>query len=246
MQKQVEWLWVFGFFGWFAAANAQTPSPPAANTQFDGTYAFVSGTKVDETYAALGTNRIGQCPERRVGSLVIVKGQARLPPFEGTAGPQGELMMRNNGTPLKWGDQPGDEWIIYGRIGGNGTIRARETRCWCRWDLTWQKMEGPSFPQFDGTYTFVSSTKVNETDVNRVTEQIGQCPELGAGTLTIINGQAYLPIYAGAVGSHGELTMRRLTNEGIISGRIDKVGTVKARKTVGYCSYDIVWQKESE
>jgi hypothetical protein len=39
-----------GIFRLVVAADAQTPSPPAANTQFDGTYAFVSSTRVNETY----------------------------------------------------------------------------------------------------------------------------------------------------------------------------------------------------
>ena len=30
MQKNIGWLWVVGFFGLLAAANAQTPPPTAA------------------------------------------------------------------------------------------------------------------------------------------------------------------------------------------------------------------------
>jgi hypothetical protein len=48
MQKHFVWLWVVGFL--VVATDAQTPSLPAANTQFDGTYAFVSSTRVNETY----------------------------------------------------------------------------------------------------------------------------------------------------------------------------------------------------
>jgi hypothetical protein len=50
MRKEIIWLWTIGFFGLLAAADAQTASPPAANTQFDGTYAFVSATTVNETF----------------------------------------------------------------------------------------------------------------------------------------------------------------------------------------------------
>jgi hypothetical protein len=48
MQKHFVWLWLVGFFGLVVAADAQTPSSSAANTQFDGTYAFVSSTRVNE------------------------------------------------------------------------------------------------------------------------------------------------------------------------------------------------------
>jgi hypothetical protein len=63
-----------------AAADAQTPSPPAV-TQFDGTYAFVSSTRVNETYAVPGSNRIGQWgrsarAERIRPPLTIANGQA--------------------------------------------------------------------------------------------------------------------------------------------------------------------------
>ena len=109
-----------------------------------------------------------------------------------------------------------------------------------------------SFPipstQFDGTYAFVSSTKVNEAHVNRATRQIDQCPERRAGTLTIINGQAHLPNFEGTVGYHGELAMIRVSRveEGTVGGAIDRDGTLKARRTVGDCSYDTVWQKDSK
>jgi len=56
MQKHVGWLWIIGFFGLTAAATARAPSPPAATTQFDGTYAFVSATRVNETYSVPGSN----------------------------------------------------------------------------------------------------------------------------------------------------------------------------------------------
>jgi hypothetical protein len=49
MQKHVGLICLGGFFRLVAAADAQTASPPAASTQFDGTYAFVSSTKMNET-----------------------------------------------------------------------------------------------------------------------------------------------------------------------------------------------------
>jgi hypothetical protein len=73
MYKAVGLMWIAGFFGLLAAADAQTPSPSAATTQFDGTYAFVSATTLNETFMAGGT-RPGQCPERKAASLTIVRG----------------------------------------------------------------------------------------------------------------------------------------------------------------------------
>ncbi len=146
MYKAVGLLWIAGFFGSVAAADAQTPSPPAATTQFDGTYAFVSATKVNETYTTRPGNRIGQCPDRKMPSLIIVNGQARryskgdLVTFQGTVGPQGELLMRSAPTPTKFGSTPGIEVIVSGRIGIDGTVRARQTSYRCNYDLTWQKL----------------------------------------------------------------------------------------------------------
>jgi hypothetical protein len=142
MQKHVGWLWIAGFFGLLAAADAQTPSSPAA-TQFDGTYAFVSSAKVNETYTATGTNRIGQCgdlPPR--GPLTIENGHARYNLQEGTIGPQGELAMRLAPSPATRhaGASPGIESITSGRIDGNGTVRARRMGYYCSHDLIWQKV----------------------------------------------------------------------------------------------------------
>lgn len=139
MKKHVGWLLIVGFFGLFGAAAAETASPLPAGTQFDGTYAFVSATKVNETYTTTRTTRLGECPDRKAGPLIIANGQARLPVFEGTVGPQGELVMRRHAEPVKRGITPGIESVISGRIDGNGTIRARQTGYGCSYDLIWQR-----------------------------------------------------------------------------------------------------------
>jgi hypothetical protein len=142
MQKHIGCLRIVGFFGLVAAANAETPSPPAPTTQFDGTYAFVSATKVNETYFATGTNRIGQCPDRSTPSaLIIVNGQARLLKYGGTVGSQGELMMRRDPEPVGRGagSFPGVDRTIIARTDGNGTVRARQISYLCNYDLVWQK-----------------------------------------------------------------------------------------------------------
>jgi hypothetical protein len=147
--KQIGGLWIIGFFGLLAAANAQTPSPPAASTQFDGTYAFVSATKLNETYTTTRTNRLGQCGDYRGRPLTIANGQARYPGlgrltaagFEGTLGPQGQLVMRLADTPAPRGRgaSPGVEIIINGQIDGHGTVHARQMGYSCSYDLVWQK-----------------------------------------------------------------------------------------------------------
>jgi hypothetical protein len=101
-------------------------------------------------------------------------GAARLK-LEGTVGSQGDLTMRREPEPegRHGGIAPGIEFFAYGRIDSTGTARVRQIGSRCNFEFAWQKVESPSFPiastQFDGTYPFVSSTKVNETYMNRVT-----------------------------------------------------------------------------
>ena len=149
MQKHIGWLWILGFFALLATAIAQTASPPTASTQFDGTYAFVSRTKVNKTYAVLGSNRIGQCGGTATGNhrrpLTIANGQAQYTTvnglqYEGTVSSQGELAMRS-ATPARHGGWAGvgKERMIFGKIDGGGTVRARQIDYNCSHDLIWQK-----------------------------------------------------------------------------------------------------------
>lgn len=138
MRKGFGWLSIAGFFGLIAAANAQIPSSPAAPTQFDGTYAFVSSTKVNDTYRT-PSGRMGQCQEGRAGALTVANGQARLPLYEGTVGSQGELVMRRVSEPTKFGAFPGIEGVISGRIDKDGTAKARRTTRGCSYDVIWRK-----------------------------------------------------------------------------------------------------------
>ena len=122
MTKSNGWLAIGGIFSLFANAEAQTLALSTATTAFDGTYAFVSATRVNET----NPNGI-PCPERRAGSLTIINGQARLPAFEGMVGSQGELMMRH--IPEPYGGEgtaklPGVEGNVSRRIDANDTARA--------------------------------------------------------------------------------------------------------------------------
>jgi hypothetical protein len=149
MPQHIGWLWILVFFGLLAAADAQTASPPTAGTQFDGTYAFVSRTKVNETYAVPRSNRIGRCGGSGRGNhrrpLTIASGQAQYTTadglqYEGTVSSQGELAMRS-ATPAAGGGWAGvgDERTIFGKIDGGGTARARQIDYFCSHDLIWQK-----------------------------------------------------------------------------------------------------------
>ncbi len=146
MQNRGGWLWVVGILGFSAAANAQAPPASAAGTRFDGTYAFVSSTKVNEAYT--GSARMIQCLDRKAGPLTIVNGQAqysgfglRTPyEFTGTVGSKGELAMQSAAAPVIRGDRPGIEIIVQGRIDGNGTVSARQIGNLCSYDFIWQKV----------------------------------------------------------------------------------------------------------
>ena len=134
-------------------ADAQTASSPPSNTQFDGTYAFVSVMHVNETYPISGTNRIGQCPNSAAERLTIVNGQAQYSDsggqaqysasgsrqFEGTVGSHGELVMRMPPQLGHYGNSPGAEMILVDRIDGNGTVSARRKGYYCSYDLIWQR-----------------------------------------------------------------------------------------------------------
>jgi len=119
MRKQIGWLWIVGFGGVFAAANAQPPP----------------------TY----TSRKGQtapCPARRAGPLHIINGEARYTTatglrVRGTVGPQGELAMRA-AAPSKWANQPID-LSVSGAVDISGTLRVRQLSHSCSYDFVWQK-----------------------------------------------------------------------------------------------------------
>jgi hypothetical protein len=143
MQKGIEWLWMVGFLGLLDAAAAETP-PSSTSEVFDGTYNFVSSTKLAETYIATGTSRMAQCPDRIAGPLTIVNGQPRFTiaipgkpaDFEGTVGSQGELVMRS--VLPNTGARP-TERVLRGRIDGTGTVRAQLSGVNCNYDFVWRK-----------------------------------------------------------------------------------------------------------
>ena len=137
MQKGVGFRWIVGtvgIFGSIAPAEAQTPN---ANTKFDGTYAFVSGTKVNETFH----HGAGQCPNIEtmgIGPLIIVKGQVKYVvgaagPNEGTIDAQGQITTEGmNPRSLTKIDGTG-------KINGDGTINLRSVGWFCDQDLVWRR-----------------------------------------------------------------------------------------------------------
>lgn len=141
MPKHIAWLWAIGCFGLLGAANAQTPPPATAGTPYDGRYRLASSAKVNATYTTR-KGQMGQCPDRRAGSLIIVNGRARYTTasgykVRGTVGPQGELTMQVV-APSNWGSHPID-LSVSGSIDGNGTARVRQQSYSCSYDFVWQK-----------------------------------------------------------------------------------------------------------
>jgi hypothetical protein len=113
--------------------------------------------------------------------------------------------------------------------------------------------------QFDGTYAFVSSMKMNEAYMTMRTEHLLPCPNRQVpSSLIIFNGQARLLAFGGTVGPSGELEMRRDPEplgraagafpgiEVIMDGRIDGKGIVRVRQVGNNCGYDLIWQKVSK
>jgi hypothetical protein len=126
-------------------AGAQTPQTPAAGgAQIDGTYKFVSATKVNASYGT-ATGRMGQCGAlRRVGPLMIANGQARYTSgasnlFEGTVGSGGQLTMRLAPRPGNK-NTPGIEIMVAGTVDAGGIVRARQSGRLCAYDLVWRKL----------------------------------------------------------------------------------------------------------
>lgn len=146
MQNGIGWLSLAACFGLAVAADAQTPLSQTAGSQFDGTYAFVSSTKLTEMYT-VPNGRMRPCPDFTAGPLTIERGQARFSAifasspvhmdFEGTVGSQGELGMRSLAPDLLREDIA--ERGLRGRIDGTGTVRAHLTGRWCNYDYVWRK-----------------------------------------------------------------------------------------------------------
>jgi len=144
MSKNSRLLWICGFFGVLASANAQTPPTSTAASTFDGTYRLVSTNSVNATYTDRN-GRTAQCPNRRPGPLHIEQGQARYTnatgyKLRGTVGPRGELAMDLVAPPNSnnAGSQPLN-LSVTGQIDSTGTARVRQTSNSCSYIFVWQK-----------------------------------------------------------------------------------------------------------
>jgi hypothetical protein len=135
MRRQIVPMSIIGFLGLLVAANAQAPSP------FDGTYHFVSSTKVTPMYTS-NKGDMAPCPDRTPGPLTIAQGQARYTTesgFElhGTVAPGGELSLRL--TPVSTGGSRPLEMDATGSIDARGMAVVHQRASGCRYDFAWQK-----------------------------------------------------------------------------------------------------------
>ena len=144
MPKSTGWLSLVGFLGLAVAADAQTPFSQTAGSQFDGTYAFVSSTKLTEMFTVASTGRMRPCPDWEAGPLTIVKGQPRFSSatsssiraeFEGMVGSQGDLARRS----VNPASDETAERLLNGRIDGAGTRRVCLTGRYCTYDFVRRK-----------------------------------------------------------------------------------------------------------
>jgi hypothetical protein len=104
---------------------------------------------------------------------------------------------------------------------------------------------------FDGTYTLVSVTKLNDTWTGG-DGHVRPCPDYKRGPLTIVSGQVRDSYFTGAVGPQGKLTMRHEEPGRFgyfvhitVTGSIDTNGTIRARRMGYTCSYDVILQKKT-
>jgi hypothetical protein len=140
MRRNIALLAAAACLGLVVAAHAQRPSPATAATQFDGTYAFVSATKLTETYVD-ENGRIGRCPDPGQGlPLTVADGQARYGRLTGTVGPNGELEIRFSLPAVNSMAGVTYEVRTTGRIDSSGTVRARRSSYFCSYDVVWRKV----------------------------------------------------------------------------------------------------------
>jgi hypothetical protein len=108
---------------------------------------------------------------------------------------------------------------------------------------------------FDGNYQVVSSTRVNQTFVQRG-GQMGFCPEARPGPLVIAqNRVSYITESGrrldGTVAPNGQIDIRYADPTSFqptrvnVTGSVDRSGIVRLRQEGNSCSYDIVWQRRA-
>lgn len=106
---------------------------------------------------------------------------------------------------------------------------------------------------FDGTYQLVSSTRVNQSYVQRG-GMMGFCPEATPGALTIAQNRLSYTTESGrrldgTVGANGEIQIQYATPTTFqpirvnVRGFVDGSGNIRVRQEGNSCNYDIVWKK---
>jgi hypothetical protein len=138
MRTQLGLLSLAGLFI-CVSADAQTPPAATAATAFDGTYRFVSSTRVNQTFTSRH-GQFGQCEERTPGPLTIAQGRARYTTetgrdVRGRVGPYGEVDMRMQAP----GQSRPVELRTVAQLDNTGTIRGRQIGGSCSYDFVWQK-----------------------------------------------------------------------------------------------------------
>jgi hypothetical protein len=128
MRMRIGLLSIVGLLGLLATADAQTTSASTAATAFDGTYRFISSTKMTPMYTS-SKGDMAPCPDRTPGPLTIAQGHARYTTetgydLLGTVSPQGHLAMRS--VPVSTGGSRPLEMDATGGIDAQGTAHARQ------------------------------------------------------------------------------------------------------------------------
>lgn len=246
MDRVVGLLTIIGFFSFITPVNSQTQPPSTPETAFDGTYAFVSSTKVNETYMDRA-GQIGHCPDLRASSLIITKGQASLPLFEGTVGPHGELAMQTP-SPSTANTQFDGRYVFVSSARLSETYMSVSGR-------VGQCREAKRM----GTLSVVNGKAQYPDRIGEMLEgTVGSQGELAMRFAEPVSKSSdpAETVTHGKIDGNGAVSARQITRwcsydliwqkvvEGTVSGRVDKDGKVKARRTVNGCSYDTIWQKE--
>ena len=139
MRARREFSSIIGVLAFLAASGAAAQSYPVAGGAFDGTYGFVSGQTLTQTFTDRH-GRTGYCPEQRPGPLMVSQGQAWYTTgsgrqIVGTINPQGGIAMQVSA--------PGQGRTLEVQVGGAvdtaGTARLHQMGNSCSYYFTWQR-----------------------------------------------------------------------------------------------------------
>ncbi|HTT79828.1 MAG TPA: hypothetical protein VMF86_09140 [Stellaceae bacterium] len=137
MKQRVRLLWIVAAFAWAAPAGAQT-APPTSSARFDGTYAFVSATRLSQTTA----DGMGVCPDLTAGVLTIAHGEALY--SEGVADRRAQFSQFQGAVSAEGGfraksTNPWVSTVGEGQVEADGTVRLRSLGSSCDDDFLWRR-----------------------------------------------------------------------------------------------------------